>query len=256
MFSALLLAAALAPSPADLPDRFRVVSASLAVGAEPVGDAAFAALAAAGVRTVVSVDGKPPDAAAKKFALRVVHVPVGYDGVPADAALALTRVMREATSGESAGPVYVHCHHGKHRGPAAAAVCGMAAGELDRAAAVHLLEDAGTGRNYPGLWESVKTFAAPPPGTPLPELTERVEPAGLAAAMLRVDDLFDRLHAADTPADRTLLSEQFREAARLSATTDELRTALDAAAAEAATGRLDAVGESCVRCHAVWRDAP
>ena len=199
---------------------------------------------------MVGVDGKPPDAAAARRAgLRVAHVPIGYDGVPTEAGRTLAGVVRGAD-----GPVYVHCHHGRHRGPAAAAVCGLATGELDRAAAVHLLEEAGTGREYPGLWASVRTFTPPPPGAALPAAAERVEPPALAAAMLRIEELFDRLPAADTPAARTLLAEQFREAARLSATTDGLREELAAAAREARVGSPAAIGRSCVACHRRWRD--
>ncbi|MEM6655987.1 MAG: hypothetical protein AAF596_09305, partial [Planctomycetota bacterium] len=75
-----------------------------------------------GVRTLVSVDGARPDVAlAAEHGLRYVHVPFGYDGIPREARLALTRVARDRQGG-----VYVHCHHGRHRGPAAAVVVARA----------------------------------------------------------------------------------------------------------------------------------
>ena len=80
------------------------------------------------------------------FAMRAVGFAVKARAADA----ALTRVMREAT-----GSVYVHCHHGKHRGPAAAAICGRAAGSLDQAAATRLLELAQTSPDYDGLWRDV-----------------------------------------------------------------------------------------------------
>ncbi len=93
-------------------------------GSQPHGEQGFESLEKLGVKTVVSVDGARPDAQrAKQHGLRYVHIPIGYDGIPRPAALALVRAIREAP-----GPIYIHCHHGKHRGPAAAAVACMAEG--------------------------------------------------------------------------------------------------------------------------------
>ena len=41
--------------------------------------------------------------------------PIGYDGVPREQALRMIKAVQVAK-----GPVYFHCHHGKHRGPAGA----------------------------------------------------------------------------------------------------------------------------------------
>jgi protein tyrosine phosphatase (PTP) superfamily phosphohydrolase (DUF442 family) len=84
----------------------------------PEGDQGFASLRALGVLTVLSVDGVRPDIErAHKYGLRYVHLPIGYDGMPSQQALRVARAVRDLP-----GPVHVHCHHGKHRGPAAAAV--------------------------------------------------------------------------------------------------------------------------------------
>ena len=70
------------------------------------------------MQTVISVDGAKPDLeAARKHGLRYVHLPHGYDGVPAPRGDELAIALRTLE-----GPIYVHCHHGKHRSPAAAGV--------------------------------------------------------------------------------------------------------------------------------------
>ena len=156
---ALLLTGPADPAADAPPEHLRLVAPGLWSGAAPVGDAAFAALAARGVRTVVSVDGPVPDAAtAARFGLRTVHLPIGYDGVPDEAAAKLSAVMRLHGAGKEGGGVFVHCHHGKHRGPAAAAICGRAAGRLSAFDALAYLETAGADPRYAGLWASVRTF--------------------------------------------------------------------------------------------------
>ena len=77
-----------------------------------------AELARLGVKTIVNVDGATPKLEmAQKYGLDYIHIPIGYDGITAEQSAAMVRVMRERE-----GPFYFHCHHGKHRGPTAAAV--------------------------------------------------------------------------------------------------------------------------------------
>ncbi len=129
-------------------------SDSIYSGSEPAGDAAFAALARLGVKTIVSVDGARPDVdAAHKAGLRYIHIPIGYDGIPEPAAAALTRAGRDAEK-----PIYVHCHHGRHRGPAAAAIACIGIGETRGNDAPAILGLAGTGKEYAGLWRDVEAF--------------------------------------------------------------------------------------------------
>ena len=252
----LLLAPPESGPPSDgLPDRTFAVAPGLWSGAEPAGDAAFTALARAGVKTVVSVDGPAPDAAAaRRHGLRTVHVPVGYDGVPADAAARLAAVMRRfgPAGGEDPGGVFVHCHHGRHRGPAAAAICGRTAGLLSSSDAVAVLSRAGTANRYGGLWASVAAFdpAALPPGEP--ELPEAVPPSDLAAAMAATAELLD---AAEMDVSRlTLVEESLRESARLPSLPGDVRGALWGAAAVAAGGDVAAVRRNCAACHVRFRD--
>jgi hypothetical protein len=161
-------------------------------GAEPQGEAAFKALQELGVKTVISVDGaKPQVELAQKYGLRYVHLPLGYDGVPESRALDLAKATRELE-----GTVYVHCHHGKHRGPAAAVVACIVNGELNNAQGVAALKTLGTGTQYLGLWEAART-AKP---VPAEELAKRktefkaIAPVPpLAEAMVAVDQGFDNL---------------------------------------------------------------
>ena len=113
------------PRSAELPTipHLQAVADGVFSGARPRDEQDFAALAKMGVKTIVSVDGVRPDIeAAKKHGLRYIHIPLGYDTVDDRAVGSLTRVAREPL-----GPLYVHCHHGKHRGPAAAAIICLAA---------------------------------------------------------------------------------------------------------------------------------
>lgn len=250
-------------------------------GSEPEGDAGFASLAKLGVKTVVSVDGAVPRVeAAHAHELYYVHLPIGYDRVPAETGLALARVAREAT-----GPIYVHCHHGKHRGPAAAAVTCIAAGKMTSRDALKILEAAGTGREYAGLWRDVEAYAAPAAGEPLPDLVEIAQVDSLTAAMAQVDRLFDELklcrdagwksppgHADLSPAQAALLvrealhealrttpadryDDSFREwLAAAEVLSQQIETDVGASNLEGASAQLKALEASCKQCHAKYRN--
>ncbi|QEH39275.1 hypothetical protein OJF2_78900 (plasmid) [Aquisphaera giovannonii] len=197
-------------------------------GGEPRGEEAFSALKALGVRTVISVDGAIPDVeTARRFGIRYVHLPIGYDGVPRDQAVRIIKAARTLP-----GPAFVHCHHGKHRGPAAVAVCGLANEAWTREQALSWLEKAGTAPEYRGLYEAARGFAAPTAeeleraGTDFPE---RAKVPLLVDMMVRVDGRWDRLKAVqkagfrapaghpdvDPSHEALQLAELFREAARL-----------------------------------------
>lgn len=129
-------------------------------GGLPEGDAAFAELAQRGIRTLISVDGMTPDVdMAAKYGLRYVHIPHGYDGVPAALNLSLAKAVRDLP-----GPIYIHCHHGKHRSPAAASVACVAAGLLPPESAETVLTVAGTDPNYRGLFQAARDAVPIDPG--------------------------------------------------------------------------------------------
>lgn len=131
------------------------VAPDLLSGSVPEGDAAFAELERRGVRTVISVDGATPDLdAARRRGMRYVHLPVGYHGIDRDRQLELARAVRELP-----GPVYVHCHHGRHRGPAAAASAAVALGLLPADQGVEFMKQAGTSPTYTGLYQCVQQLS-------------------------------------------------------------------------------------------------
>ena len=161
-------------------------------GGLPEGDAAFRELAARGIKTIISVDGAKPDVdAAKRFGLRYVHLPHGYDGVPEARVKELAKAVRELP-----GPIYVHCHHGKHRSPAAAAAACVAAGFTSPELAVPILELAGTSKNYRGLYRSVESVQPIDPSE-LDRLKVEFKPTvqipPLAEAMVSIGHVHDRL---------------------------------------------------------------
>lgn len=125
-------------------------------GGLPAGAAAFQELVDRGVRTIISVDGAKPDVAtAARFGLRYVHLPHGYDGIPDGRVRELAKAVRELD-----GPIYIHCHHGKHRSPAAATVACVSSGLLPASQAVSVLQLAGTNPAYTGLFRSVRDATA------------------------------------------------------------------------------------------------
>lgn len=160
-------------------------------GGEPRDEADFRQLAKLGVKTIVSVDGIKPDVdAARRYELRYVHIPIGYDGIDEHARLSLAKLVREAE-----GPFYIHCHHGLHRGPAAAAVACMADGTADRREAREILERAGTSKSYQGLWKAVENYHAPPTDAALPELVEVAKIDTFTTAMANLGRAWEGLEA-------------------------------------------------------------
>jgi len=205
----------------------RVISGGL-----PDSDAAFAELARLGVKTIISVDGAAPDVeAAAKYGLRYVHLPHGYDGISRRRTRELAKAVRELP-----GKIYIHCHHGKHRSPTAAAVACVSAGLIPAGEAPRVLTLAGTSPHYRGL------FAAAQQAKPLAtaeldglqvEFRSEVPVPPLAAAMVSMERHHDRLirfqandwqsletHPDLDPAHEALmLREQFTELMR----TDDAR---------------------------------
>jgi rhodanese-related sulfurtransferase len=197
-------------------------------GSAPEGRDAFAELARLGVRTILSVDGSKPDlATAHQFGMRYVHLPHGYDGISADLQIRLAKAGHSLP-----GPIYVHCHHGKHRGPAAAAVLCLADGRWDSTVAERWLKSAGTSPQYAGLYEVVRRYH-PPTADILKvvsdDFPEVSKVPGLVEAMVDIDLRWDHLklvqqagyavptsHPDLQPAqEAVLLWEHYREARRL-----------------------------------------
>jgi hypothetical protein len=229
----------------------------------------------------VSVDGaKPAVDRARELGMRYVHIPIGYGGVDEAAGLTFARLVREAT-----GPFYIHCHHGKHRGPAAAAVAYIAEVSCEGKDALFVLERAGTSPDYPGLWRDVENYTSPAPGVELPALVEVAQVDSMVAAMANVDRHYDNLKLlhtakwellADHPdlvpvQEALLVREGLHEAGRqleADGASVELKKWM-AESEEAAQRTEDALKEgdksvasehfehlvqSCKQCHAKYRD--
>ena len=258
-------AAAPVPFP-EVENGFRLTERLLS-GGQPEGDEDFAALAKAGVKLVLSVDGTPPDLAlARKHGLRYAHVPVGYDGITTNQA---ARILRAAA--DAPGPVYLHCHHGKHRGPAAAALLLQGREGWGKAEAEGWLKTAGTSPEYAGLFACVREFQSPAPSVvaavgPVPELQS---PEPLVDAMVRIDQAWEHIQAKPEPEQTLLLWEAYQEMRRLRLGADlgpdfvaQVLTAESAARAlheAVAAGRepmaeLKAVKQSCRDCHKGFRN--
>ncbi len=147
-------------APGEYPGLHNVfqLSERIISGSEPHGEEAIAALAGMGVKTILSVDGKVPDAAtAERYGMRYVHVPIQYKGITEDEVAKIAKTFRELE-----GPFFVHCFHGQHRGPAAAAIGRIAVDGVDRERAIaEMRQWCGTASKYEGLYKAVATTAVP-----------------------------------------------------------------------------------------------
>jgi protein tyrosine phosphatase (PTP) superfamily phosphohydrolase (DUF442 family) len=198
-------------------------------GSSPEGEEGFRSLKELGIQTIISVDGAKPEVAlAHKFGLRYVHLPIGYDGISRPQTLRLAKAVRDFP-----GPVYIHCHHGKHRGPAAAAAIHLCLDEkCSVEQAVAQMKQAGTDPHYNGLYELPRTLVRPTKDeldTVRAEFPEVAEVSGLAQLMVEIDTRWDNLKTIqasgwmppknnpdlDPPHEALMLAEHYREAGRL-----------------------------------------
>jgi len=270
-----------------LPNAYRV-TASIISGGLPEGEPAFQELEQLGVKTVISVDGMTPDVElARRHGMRYVHLPHGYDQVPPQRGHELAKAVRELP-----GPIYIHCHHGKHRSPSATAVACVEAGLITPELAETILKTAGTSENYRGLYASARD-ARPQEAAFLDSLdVEFVEVAAippLADAMVALEHTHDHIkqiaasdwkapakHPDLDPAhEALLLKEHFAELLRMDDVTtrpaafqESLQASESAAqqledalgqsppATEAARTALDTINTNCTACHRQFRDNP
>ena len=254
-------------------------------GAQPQGEEGFAALRELGVKTIISVDGAKPDVAtAKKYGMRYVHLPIGYDSVEPDEGKAIAKAIDEMP-----GPIYIHCHHGKHRSAAAVAVACVYNGSLPPAKAQAVLETFGTGSNYTGLWQAARDARALESSELRSLQVDFVESASvgdLVESMVKIDQHWEHLKQIQKsgwrpPADHPdldaahealMVQEQLHEAARLhsddrpanflallgrsESATSKLREILlaDSIDAKSADRSFKLASESCTACHKSFRD--
>ncbi len=254
-------------------------------GAVPEGAPAFDELNAMGVKTIISVDGATPDVdAANSRGMRYVHIPITYAEATKEQQMELARAVRDLP-----GPIYVHCHHGKHRSPAATASVAVVLGEASPEEAVAFMKNAGTAPTYAGLYacvaNAVVASAAALNAAPA-EFPAVRKPEGITGAMVEVDHAYENLgyiRAAQwtTPKDHPdlvpaaeagRLTDHLRyggeDAKAKSLGSDFNRRLTDAVASASALeeainakapkdqleGKWKLVVASCKDCHATYRD--
>jgi protein tyrosine phosphatase (PTP) superfamily phosphohydrolase (DUF442 family) len=277
-----------AEAPVALPGLPNVVTYTpdLIVGAAPEGDEGFETLRRMGIKSIITVDGSTPEIQeAHQFGFRYVHLPIGYDGMDADRALDIARAVADLPK-----PVYVHCHHGKHRGACAGAVAAVELGWMTNAQALAKMKISGTAPAYHGLFQVVRIARKIAPAElaagnhAFPEIWK---PSGLVQTMVHVDNTFDALKEIEkagwkVPADHPdlvpaaqagQLADLFRTAQSLEAVKahpPEMAQWLATASEEATSveeglvqgklrnaelsARLKRVAKSCNDCHAKYRN--
>jgi protein tyrosine phosphatase (PTP) superfamily phosphohydrolase (DUF442 family) len=181
-------------APRDYPGIHNVVAFAdgFYSGSVPEGDAGFDSLVALGVKTVISVDGAIPELEkAKARGMRYVHLPIGYDGFDDARKGQLVRAVRDL-----AKPIYLHCHHGKHRSAGAAGTVGVSLGWITNDVAIARMKVSGTAEGYKGLW-ACTAKAAPMMAALIDaaraDFPEVTKPDSMTAAMVTIDEVFDRL---------------------------------------------------------------
>lgn len=263
-----------------------IVTAKIISGAQPEGDEGFEALRDMGIKTIISVDGSAPDVeTAKKFGLRYVHLPITYATVTKEQGEEIAKAIDELP-----GPIYIHCHHGKHRSAAAVAVACVMDGSLKPEQAESVLKTFGTGEDYKGLWKAARE-AQPIDPRELRDLNvkfvETQKIPVLAESMVLMDAQFDRMKEIqkagwqtpknhpdlDPPHEALQLYEHFRELQRMQTIQEkpaDFRQRLAEAEKEAtalretllknpvdkkaADGAFKVLGNSCLSCHTQYRN--
>ncbi len=255
-------------------------------GSVPEGDAGFDTLEGMGIKTIISVDGAVPEVeGARARGIRYVHLPIGYNGFDEERKLELVRAVRDLP-----GPVYIHCHHGKHRSAGAAGAVAVSLGWMTPGEAVARMKVSGTAPNYKGLYqcaaESVSLTVVEVDAAPanFPEVSL---PDDMVQSMIGIDEATDHLKAIEAAgwtvpqdhpdlvpaAEAGRVADHFRllqtnasvrnkpaEFAQLLAcATDEAQALEDALASgaaepEALTAAFRLVVRSCKDCHAKYRD--
>jgi protein tyrosine phosphatase (PTP) superfamily phosphohydrolase (DUF442 family) len=277
-------------APIELPGLHNVIHVSdkLVSGSSPEGDAGFETLRSLGIKTIITVDGARPEVdRARKFDMRYVHLPIGYDGISQEQANQIARAVRDLP-----GPIYLHCHHGRHRGPAAAAASQFCLDEKCTAAvAIEIMKRAGTDPHYTGLISAPNRIHRPSAdelAAAAADFPETAPIPALAQAMVEIDATWDNLQAIrkvgwktprdqadlDPPHEALQLVEHYRELSRRDDIAkrpedfrrwlgDAEKSAVDfeeslhsKAAADEIEKAFQRCRASCTQCHANYRDVP
>jgi hypothetical protein len=176
-------------------------------GSVPEGDAGFDTIAGMGVRTIISVDGAEPDVVrAAARGMRTIHLPIGYNGFDERRKLQLVRATRDALR---EGPVYIHCHHGRHRSAGAAGAIVASLGWATPEDMTARMKISGTSPSYRGLYActagAVMLTSAAIDAVPA-DFPEISRPTGFLKSMVELDEIESHLRAIEkagwaTPGD-------------------------------------------------------
>jgi protein tyrosine phosphatase (PTP) superfamily phosphohydrolase (DUF442 family)/cytochrome c556 len=274
--------------PADLPGLHNVVAYADGIysGAVPEGKEGFETLKHMGIKSIISVDGAAPDVAlARAEGLTYVHLPITYGGISDERRLELAQAVKALPK-----PIYIHCHHGKHRSAAAAAVAMVGLGELTPEQATERMKVSGTAPSYAGLYQCVNLatiVSVDELSKPHEAFPEVWKTSGMVNAMVEIDEVFDRLkliektgwkapadhpdlvpaaeagHLADlmrvVKDDHEVLNRPQELGDWLQASSDqatELEQALTAGTIDPkfASAKFASVTQSCKTCHVKYRD--
>lgn len=277
-----------AETPSQFPGLHNVVAYAddLYSGGAPEGVEGFDVLRKLGIRTIISVDGAQPDVgAAKARGMRYVHLPISYNGMDKDRTLEIARAVKELPR-----PIYIHCHHGKHRSAGATGAVAVTLGYLTNAEATQRMKVSGTSPHYVGLYKCVAVASIASDREILAaanEFPERWRTTGLVQSMVEIDDVFEHLqriqeagwqapaaHPDLVPvAEAARLSDLFRNLQdddrcrsmprefmdwMLAASHDSAQLEAALIAPMRSTASLDRhwarVTKSCKNCHAKYRD--
>jgi len=163
-------------------------------GCKPEGKEGLASLRELGVKTLICVDGVAPNVAlATEFEINTVHLPWKYNAPTDEQILNVTTVFAR---GRTVGNVYIHCHHGKHRSAAAAAVASIALGEMTLEQAIQRMHISQTSQEYTGLWDAVEHTTRIPIEAiekNKKEFQSIVKPEGMLDLMITMDEALDTL---------------------------------------------------------------
>ena len=257
---------------------------NLVCGGVPEGEEGLHTLAAMGIKTVVSVDGAVPDVAtAEKLGMHYIHLPISYNGITPERQQELAQAIANVD-----GPVYMHCHHGKHRSASALGSALVLAGKLTPAQAEARMKVSGTADNYQGLWKAVrdaKPLAADALRADVTKFPSIAKVSGMVAIMSEIDSVFENVVAAqkagwapskdhpdlvpqkETKRLHALFTQLDGDAESKSHPTDYqtmlqkdigIASALDAAVAAgdkaAADAQFTLIQKGCKECHKGYRD--
>ena len=185
-----------ATKPAFFPGLKQVVAFQddLFSGSRPEGEWGMKSLVELNIASIICVDGIAPEVErAREYGINTIHLPLKYNSPNKTQILDLcSAFMMNRLNGN----VYIHCHHGKHRSAAAAALVSIALDLSNAQEMKERMQVSETSQYYTGLWEAVERQQL----ISMSEIVKNektfpsvVKPTGMTAQMIDIDEALDRL---------------------------------------------------------------